>query len=99
MPSKPDSWIVSCCTAPRVGRQRERVTAASTATLARVTADVEKPKPAAFYYVIAASLLVLVLEVYPWPPGFIAQFFNGFDTNAYESHGSWVETGKPPYVD
>ena len=64
-----------------------------------LASSVEKPKPAAIHYVIVASLMMLLLQVFPWPEGFMAGFFNGADTKTYEHLGSWVITGKVPYLE
>jgi hypothetical protein len=62
-------------------------------------AEVEKPRGAAFAYVVVASLVMLVLQVTPWSGPFLSGFFNAGDTPVYAVHGSWVVTGKLPYVE
>lgn len=62
-----------------------------------MSASAGAPKRASLHYVVLASLLMLLLQLFPWPEGFMAGFFNGQDTPTYEHLGSWVETGKVPY--
>ena len=64
-----------------------------------LASSVENPKPGAVYYVVLASLLMFLLQVFPWSEGFMTGFFNGWDTVVYEHQGRWVVTGEVPYRD
>jgi len=61
--------------------------------------SVEKPRLGAVYYVVLASQLMFLLQVFPWSEGFMTGFFNGSDTETYQHLGSWVVTGKVPYLE
>lgn len=63
-----------------------------------MAAEVERAKGAAFLYVLLASAGMLALQLVPWSDPFLAGFFSAGDTPVYAVHGSWIETGKIPYV-
>ena len=59
----------------------------------------EKPKPSAIYYVALASLLMLLLQVFPWSSDLMRGLFNDYDTAVYVRLSSWVLKGKVPYLE
>jgi hypothetical protein len=59
----------------------------------------EKPKPISIYCVGLASLLMLLLQVFPWSGDLMRGLFNDYDTGVYQRLASWVVTGKVPYLE
>jgi hypothetical protein len=58
-----------------------------------------KPSLGSICYVALASLLMLLLQVFPWSGDLMRGLFNDYDTAVYLRLSSWVLTGKVPYLE